>query len=697
MVIFIALLSCGGDWSYVSDIDGDGYVVPDDCNDLDEKISPASLEYCDGFDNNCNGVTDEQGAEGGHPWYLDLDEDGFHGGPPVLMACIDPGSIYSLDSSDCDDATPEVNPDALEICNGIDDDCDGHADDADSAVSFTEDDIWYHDLDEDGYGDPGDVIENCEGRSLFIKQPGDCDDTDSEINPGVPELCSTPGIDDNCDGSFEEEGAEGALQYFEDSDGDGQGSEEGLWLCEQLDGWSVYGSDCDDADPDVFLNSHLLETEDSIDQDCDGRDLCWDPYCDSWTELLLPLQGGGIGLASIDGVGSLAPASSLGIDKVLYAAVSISMEDGYRRAIFAEESGVCEGQARLWKMEEGGFEPEYVLWDQRFTWSGFSDMDGDGVEEVLLLQGHRPAWLEDESCPISEEKGWIIWLSHTGSTIGIDSAVPLDAGGVELEVADIDGDGHQDILHCAYGPGTLSSISWGPNWQSTDLDVEACSDAAIADVDADGDLDIVVAVAAASASKVFWGDGARFASSAGQELGTSMASRVQIGDYDQDGSIDLLFGAGPLGGDWSQPVGTFWGDGERFASGIGTEVEAHGCLYPETADADSDGDLDLICPNYAETTASGDDFLVDSYVYWASQGWRWEGSEYRRTLHSYGALYAAVLDLDENGSSDMLLGGWGDGASTTRIYWDEPTDNFGSYSELDVGGFVSPPLFMGGD
>ncbi len=107
------------------------------------------------------------------------------------------GDGYAADV-DCDDANADVNPDAAETCNGIDDDCDGVTDEDDAADALT----WFEDADADGYGDPASTTTACEEPSGFTDDDSDCDDADADVNPGAAETCN--GIDDDCDGDVDE-------------------------------------------------------------------------------------------------------------------------------------------------------------------------------------------------------------------------------------------------------------------------------------------------------------------------------------------------------------------------------------------------------------------------------------------------------------------------------------------------------------
>ena len=107
----------------VSDADNDGFDSSTDCDDSNPDINPEADEICDGLDNNCDGVRDEDGAVDAPNWYADSDLDTY-GDPSVSLSSCEAPEGYVADSSDCNDSDPQVNPDAVEICDGIDNDCD---------------------------------------------------------------------------------------------------------------------------------------------------------------------------------------------------------------------------------------------------------------------------------------------------------------------------------------------------------------------------------------------------------------------------------------------------------------------------------------------------------------------------------------------------------------------------------------------
>ncbi|MDG1483646.1 MAG: putative metal-binding motif-containing protein, partial [Myxococcota bacterium] len=100
--------------------------------------------------------------------------------------------------TDCDDSDADVNPDADEVCNEIDDDCDGDIDTDDADLDASTGETYYADDDGDGFGDPDDTTEACSEPSGYTDDDNDCDDTTSSTNPDATEICD--GEDNDCDG-----------------------------------------------------------------------------------------------------------------------------------------------------------------------------------------------------------------------------------------------------------------------------------------------------------------------------------------------------------------------------------------------------------------------------------------------------------------------------------------------------------------
>ena len=205
-----------------TDDDNDGDADTSDCAPLNANISSLALEVCDGLDNDCDDLVDET--------FANTDGD-------TLADCVDPDDDGDtvLDDVDCAPKDPQVSQKALEICDGIDNDCDGSVDE-----SFANTDGDAHadcvDLDDDSDGDP-DVT--------------DCADTDPTVSSLVKEVCD--GKDNDCDGQKDE--------TFPNTDGDA--------LADCVD-----GDDDNDGTPDAEDNCQTVKN-DQADNDDDGAgDAC---------------------------------------------------------------------------------------------------------------------------------------------------------------------------------------------------------------------------------------------------------------------------------------------------------------------------------------------------------------------------------------------------------------------------------------
>lgn len=122
---------------------------------------------------------------------------------------------------DCDDINPDVNDDAVETCNGIDDNCDGATDGPDSEGQSS----WYADRDGDGAGDAESTTEACDAPDGYVADSSDCDDRDASVI--IP-------------------------TWYADADGDSYGDASStVEACDAPRGYVADASDCDDTDASV--------------------------------------------------------------------------------------------------------------------------------------------------------------------------------------------------------------------------------------------------------------------------------------------------------------------------------------------------------------------------------------------------------------------------------------------------------------
>ena len=212
-LILMLLPACGdkGDEG-APDGDADGWASDVDCDDADPAVHPEADEICDGLDNDCDGLVDDADdlLVGGVSVWTDGDGDGY-GDPATSTNACEVGAGQVSDGSDCDDADASLHPDAPELCNGQDDDCDGLVDDDDTGLADPT--TWYLDVDGDGFGSDTSAVEACVDPGGYLTVGGDCDDGNADAWPGAPEACDE--VDQDCDGA---NGAPG-LAGFLDTDG----------------------------------------------------------------------------------------------------------------------------------------------------------------------------------------------------------------------------------------------------------------------------------------------------------------------------------------------------------------------------------------------------------------------------------------------------------------------------------------------
>jgi hypothetical protein len=280
--------------SWYRDADGDGYSVgtgaqlvqceaptgysdvAGDCDDYDLDINPAAAEVCDAadVDEDCDGVADDADpstdAATWTAFYADRDADGY-GDPARLVSQCELPAAYVTDASDCDDGNAAISPVATELCDtaDVDEDCNGLADDADTAVDGKS--TFYQDGDGDGYAGTT-TTAACDEPAGYYPTAEDCDDGSAAISPAGSEVCDAANADEDCDGLVDDAdgSATGESTWYRDGDADGYGGTTTFAACDQPSGYVADATDCDDTSAAANPGgSEICDAADS-DEDCDG-------------------------------------------------------------------------------------------------------------------------------------------------------------------------------------------------------------------------------------------------------------------------------------------------------------------------------------------------------------------------------------------------------------------------------------------
>ncbi len=396
------------------------------------------------------------------------------------------GDGYEVGEGDCDDTDPLVYPDAVELCDGVDNDCD---DTTEPLVLVA----WYLDDDGDGYGLEDDVVQSCHAPVGRADVEGDCDDDDASIHPGADETCD--GVDNDCDDETDEDPVDGETWYTDD-DGDGYGDPAtGQSGCKPAGPVTEIADDCDDADAGIHPGA--AEVCDGVDNNCDEA-IDEGLAGEDWVELD-PLEAAvtnGVALATesrIYVLGGAAAGPSAVFETDIYAAEILADGLGPWTIAGAMPTELANYGAALHE------DRVYLFAAWRGPVSHFADLLEDGTvgswvggsvpssagenagvavhDDTLYVLGARSD--EVSHVPLDDTTGWLSWVDDPPlpRTANANTSTLARDGYLYVSSAQNDADGYHPEIFI----GTLDTDGSVLEWETVSAPITPLTMIAVED------------------------------------------------------------------------------------------------------------------------------------------------------------------------------------------------------------------------
>ncbi len=635
-----------------------------------------------GDDSNGNGTGDGNGDGGGTddsstPSAEDADNDGFDV------------------TEDCNDADPAINPDATEICDGVDNDCVDGVD-----VNATDATDYYVDGDGDTYG-AGKATASCEVVKGQVTNDEDCDDTRADVNPDGQEVCDDAGADEDCDLLVDDDDSsldpKSATTLYADTDADTYGDPGATILsCDSaLAGYTPDASDCDDTTNTV--NPSVAEVcGDEIDNNCDGNGCGWAGSA-ATTDANATILGATDYISLGSDVARAGDVNGDGAEDLIVGSGSFTayLMAGPISGSLDSDDAIAQFTTVMAK-DYNGYENV-----------GVGDQDGDRYGDFLVgayTYGYGAGRAYVMLGPVT---GTDTSEAQASAIIDGDAVTPTSSPlfGYQPTSGDVTGDGVVDIMlgepggfggaggvYFFYGPITSGSLTtsdanvgisgvnagdWAGSTNSADGDVDGdgINDALIGaeyadydDVD-DGAVYLFYGPIS-SVTSVTDADVVIHGADAGHSLGSSSALD---GDVDGDGIDDV--GVGAPDSTYSTGGDTWMFYADTLSSGSDLDVaKANAQMTGDTGgdrfgsamdfggDLNADGfaDVAVAAPNVG--ASGGASYVFDGPVSGAVAATAADFTVTGSGVETAGSCVSFVGDVGSDGYDDLAVGAWGTGA-----------------------------------